>query len=261
MSESNNNEQLEKETSRKYCVYMHENKFNKKKYIGITGKEPKIRWANGRGYTGCTHFYNAIQKYGWDNFEHKILHTNLSKKEACEKEIELIKKYDTTNENKGYNISSGGEGIRIISHWDEWNKRISDSHFGGLNPVARKVVWIDTDYNLIKIYDCGRDAERELGLATSKILDVCHHKAKHTGGKCFMFYEEYISNVDNLKSKKIQIKPYRIPIMQYDLSGNFIKEYSCVAQASKQTGIDEKSIAWVGRGKMKTAGGYLWRYK
>lgn len=33
-----------------YCVYMHVNKLNDKKYIGITCQTPSRRWQNGYGY-------------------------------------------------------------------------------------------------------------------------------------------------------------------------------------------------------------------
>ncbi|MBP3801390.1 MAG: hypothetical protein J6I85_05165 [Clostridia bacterium] len=53
-------------------------------------------------------FYSAIQKYGWNNFSHEILYTNLSLEEANYKEAELIQKYQTTNPQYGYNIEKGG---------------------------------------------------------------------------------------------------------------------------------------------------------
>lgn len=89
---------------------MHINKINNKKYIGITGrKNPKWRWGGkGQKYNDTPYFWNAIQKYGWENFEHKILLTGLTEEEAKQKEKELIKKYKTTNRKLGYNISAGG---------------------------------------------------------------------------------------------------------------------------------------------------------
>ena len=95
-----------KETN--FCVYMHENRFNNKKYIGITCQKPTYRWKNGRGYDECPRFFNAIQKYGWDGFRHEILYTNLTQNEAEQLERDLIAKYETMNEEKGYNLASGG---------------------------------------------------------------------------------------------------------------------------------------------------------
>ena len=100
----------ENKNSRLYCVYMHTNKLNNKKYIGITCRPVEVRWRDGKGYKLNRHFWSAIQKYGWDNFIHEILALNLSKEEAQKLEVELISVYNTTDKNFGYNVSIGGEG-------------------------------------------------------------------------------------------------------------------------------------------------------
>ena len=92
-----------------YCVYIHKNKQNGKVYIGQTCQKPERRWSNGYGYKGCPKFYAAIQKYGWDNFEHIIVQEYLTKEEADNLEKELISKYDSTSKEAGYNISIGGQ--------------------------------------------------------------------------------------------------------------------------------------------------------
>ena len=61
-----------------YTIYIHRNKINNKAYIGQTCNDPKKRWENGNGYKKQPHFYNAIQKYGWDGFEHIIWGENLT---------------------------------------------------------------------------------------------------------------------------------------------------------------------------------------
>lgn len=91
-----------------YIVYMHTNLVNNKKYIGITGqKNYKKRWSNGLGYCKQVKFYRAIQKYGWVNFKHEILYSELTLEEACLLEKELISYYNTIA--NGYNSSEGGE--------------------------------------------------------------------------------------------------------------------------------------------------------
>ena len=100
------------EEPKNYTVYMHINKINNKKYIGITKTSVNKRWGcNGTGYRDNKQsvFYRAIQKYGWDNFEHKILYENLSQDEACNIEVKLIKEYKTQNKNFGYNVQPGGQ--------------------------------------------------------------------------------------------------------------------------------------------------------
>lgn len=97
-----------------YTVYMHVTP-SKKIYIGITRQKPVKRWLNGKGYQGQDYFYNAILKYGWDNIEHKILFTGLTKAEAEEKEIELIAQYKSNVRECGYNIQNGGSATGKFS--------------------------------------------------------------------------------------------------------------------------------------------------
>uniref|UniRef100_UPI0040279BF8 hypothetical protein n=1 Tax=Lachnospira eligens TaxID=39485 RepID=UPI0040279BF8 len=51
-------------------------------------------------------FYNAIKKYGWDNFTHEVVYSNLNKQAADKLEKELIHKYNSIEE--GYNLKEGG---------------------------------------------------------------------------------------------------------------------------------------------------------
>ena len=103
-----------------YCIYMHKNLINGKVYIGQTNQKPEYRWGeSGNHYKNCTHFFRAIQKYGWDNFEHIILENNLTAQQANEKEIYWISYYDATNEEKGYNIQQGGLNRRVAEDTKE----------------------------------------------------------------------------------------------------------------------------------------------
>ena len=95
-----------------WCVYCHTNLANSKKYIGITSQNPKYRWSNGNGYKKQQYFWRAIQKYGWDNFEHEIMFENLMFNDACRLEQELIKQHKTNNPLYGYNATDGGAGTQ-----------------------------------------------------------------------------------------------------------------------------------------------------
>ena len=82
-----------------------------KYYVGIT-KQDKVnnRWKNGKGYKGNKHFWRAIEKYGWENIEHQVIVSNLTKQEATNFEKIMIKELKANNFHYGYNITSGGEG-------------------------------------------------------------------------------------------------------------------------------------------------------
>ena len=95
-----------------YCVYIHINKINNKKYVGITKTSTAKRWGkNGSAYTRdkSSVFGRAIEKYGWENFNHEIFATDLNKEHACALEIMLIEILRTRNVMYGYNIQPGGQ--------------------------------------------------------------------------------------------------------------------------------------------------------
>lgn len=109
---------------KEYYIYVHRCKLNGKVYVGQTCQNPSRRWRKGEGYKGCSYFYNAIQKYGWDNFEHKIIEEGLTEEEANIREKFWIKIFDSTNQNKGYNLKSGGNNC---SYSENSKKKMSIS--------------------------------------------------------------------------------------------------------------------------------------
>lgn len=112
-----------------YVVYKHVSPSDQV-YIGITCQNPKRRWLNGKGYKHNMHFTNAINKYGWDNFQHIIIAKGLTEDEAKWLEIQLIDVYDSTNRHKGYNVSPGGNTVS-----DETRQILKEKTSGENNPM------------------------------------------------------------------------------------------------------------------------------
>ena len=187
---------------KKYYVYKHTFP-NNKVYIGITRQEPEKRWKNGLGYNAHQPIMKrAIKKYGWQNIKHEILFENLTKEQACKKEIELITLYDSTNKQKGYNVSQGGEGTigvkptieskekNRIAHLGkkaslETRKKISEAqkgkHING--KLSKPVLQIKKDTNeIITEFPSTIEVQRQLGISQSHISDCCKGKRKTCGG-------------------------------------------------------------------------------
>lgn len=153
--------------NRDYVVYSHVNKINGKKYFGVTCNSVNRRWQNGNGYKNNLHFYKAIKKYGWNNFEHKIIQKNLTKDEAYQLEDKFIKEFNTTDTKFGYNIAYGGggnpkyktikekqEAIKLqnhqsylkriytpekYTHWLELNNKANKKRLANLNKKQKQV--------------------------------------------------------------------------------------------------------------------------
>lgn len=115
-----------------FTVYLHINKTNGKIYVGITSQPVEERWREGKGYKHCVLFNRAIQKYGWDGFEHEIFASKLTKEEAENMEKILIANLQTQNPAFGYNISEGGNAPKQT---EGTKRKISVSHLGEKNPM------------------------------------------------------------------------------------------------------------------------------
>ncbi len=53
----------------------------------------------------------------------------------------------------------------------------------------------------------------------------------------------------------------KIPINQYTKDNRFIATYGSTAEAEKETGISRSAICQALKGRAKTSGGYIWKYK
>lgn len=65
----------------------------------------------------------------------------------------------------------------------------------------------------------------------------------------------YGTKIENTKRKLSKT------VYQYDLSGNFIKEWIGASYASEALSINKRQICSVCNNKRKTAGGFIWKYK
>ena len=174
-----------------YKVYAHINKTNGKIYVGITCKSLKQRWRNGKGYNG--YFGRAINKYGWDGFEHELIASGLTRQEACNFEVLLIKELQSNNSKYGYNITMGGDsGRKGLKASEEYRRKISISrkgkYLGENSPTwglkrpdlsrrnlegGKTVVQYDFDGKFIEEYPSIRDAARESNNHKNGIAQSC----------------------------------------------------------------------------------------
>lgn len=175
----------------KFCVYMHRNKINGKVYIGQTCGI-KHRW-QPKCYQTSSYFYNAIEKYGWDNFEHIILEDNLTINNVDEREIYYINKFNALDRDVGYNLKSGGTNgytlskstIKKISesnkkHYIENKEWFEEVLLPKAHEAAKKsVICLNTG----EIFGSQSDAARFAGLKNSTPISRCCRGERRTAGK------------------------------------------------------------------------------
>lgn len=61
--------------------------------------------------------------------------------------------------------------------------------------------------------------------------------------------------------KRGSLNPNSKKVLQYDLSGQFIREYDSVKMAAEMTHSNASSIARVANGYLKQTNSFIWRYK
>lgn len=198
-----------------WTVYVHINKSNGKAYVGITSKKnPNSRWNSGRNYSESTYFYAAINKYGWDGFDHVIIRNDLQEQEAKQMEKDLIKCWRTQEKEYGYNMTSGGDGTPNYHPSEETRKKLSnarrkenlseetlrrrsDGLRGRKFSEEHKRKMSEAQSKAINMYSkCGeylrtfpsaKVAEKELGISHSHISQCCTGKRMTTGGYKWSF--------------------------------------------------------------------------
>ena len=219
----------------KYCVYQHVNLSNNKKYIGITKQDVSVRWgANGVNYKSSPHFYNAIQKYGWNNFQHDILYSDLSKDEACAIEKELIKEHKIQDPRYGYNVMEGGVAPSIPI---EIRQIMSEKMKGNKNGLGKI---------------CSEEKKKKISEAQKGRKLTDEHKRKLSEAKKGKTY----GPLSEERKKKIADAHKKKKVYCVELNRVFESIQSC----ARELNLIATYICACCKGRIKSHGGYHFHY-
>jgi len=143
-------------------IYLVTNSKNDKVYVGQTQKNKcKERWkehlreavrATETGeIRGCRYLNYAIAHYGSEVWDVRKIDTAYSLSELNEKEDFWIKKYDSTNSDKGYNLREGGDGSFVNQETIELLREANIRQFSDLENIKRhseitKEMWNNKEY-------------------------------------------------------------------------------------------------------------------
>ena len=230
-----------------YTVYCHENKKNGKLYFGITKTSVRRRWSKGKGYKDQHLFGRAIEKYGWDGFEHIILFTGLTEYEAKQMEMDLIREFHTQDPSKGYNITDGGDDFPIMC--------------GAESPVARAVIVFNLDGTFNAKFSTLSDAAEYIGVSKSTLYEGLKRTNGTIRKKFFCLYEDECDNCEKQPPRKpLNMEKRFKPVSQYDTDGTYIQSFKSVVEASEKTGVKRSDISAVLTGIQHTAHGFIFIY-
>lgn len=211
-------------------IYLITNKINGKQYVGKTENTIDERWREHcndyqRKYCEKRPLYNAMLKYGIDNFEIKELeYLKEGGKLLSDREIYWIEKLGTYGPN-GYNATKGGDGT-LIYNYDKIVKLYNE--YKSINQVS-------------KILNCDKGT-------INKVLDIynINTEERKTRSKAKVV-EQY-----SLDEKLLNVfdSCYQ--------AGSYLKTIIDSPSDGKKMG---RNIGRCANGERKTAYGFIWRFK
>ena len=240
-----------------YTVYRLENIVTKKNYIGMTGDAPRKRW--GYGYTGK--MGEAIKQFPLDLcWKKHIEFQTPNKEQALELEAELMKYYDSVD--NGYNTSEYANSH--FKHSEESKQKMSESVTGEKHPMFGKHHTEETRKKMSeaqtgeKAYWYGKHHSEESKQKMSESKSGENNPMFGMTGEKHPFFGKHHS--EETKRKMSESTPSK-PVLQYSKDGEFISEYPSIAEGERNTGCRQSSISQCCKGKLKSTGGYIWKYK
>jgi group I intron endonuclease len=204
------------------------NNINGKEYVGVTRHDYRDRFVQHVYEANHNHtnriLCKAIRKYGKQNFSSRLIEEIEDESLAKEREMYYIKKlrtYIEFGDSNGYNMTLGGDGIRVFNMPESVREKLRIANGGENN------------------YWYGKQLSDEHKVNCS-IASLGKKKSENAR-----------KNMSESKKK---------PVLQLDKKTlNIINEYESIKIAQKINKIEHISDAC--NGKRKTAGGYVWKFK
>lgn len=193
-------------------------------YIGVRSTKDNIE---SDSYMGS---YLSWKPKNEDKLIKEVIETFSNRKKAQEHEIELIKLYIDDDLNRNYHIPGKGFHMQGNSHTNETKQKIAKMKKGKRHSLKTRKQMSESHKGIIK-----DDTWRE---NLSQSLSGKKKSESH---------------------KKKMSESHKIPVLQYSMDGEFIKEWPGQIDALRELGINH--ISSVCKGKHKSAGGFIWKYK
>jgi len=228
----------------KYWIYKLTSPSNKI-YIGITSNIIKrFNCYYNNNIPNQSKLKASFDKYGFNSFNKEILYTYLSKTEAEQTEIELIKYYKDLK--VSLNISNGGETGHCL--------------VGSENSLSKRIYQFDNNGVFIKEWASATFIQKELGFTQSCISKACRTKAFSSYNYLWCFESDFNSGTIPININRAGLK-LRIPIVQLDFDLNFIARYESSNEASRILGCSQGNITSCLTKRRNSYLKYVWCYE
>ena len=214
-----------------YSVYVHTNRNNGKRYVGVTKQAPERRWQKGAGYDK-TPFGEAVKQLGWDSFNHEVICSGLDKEHAFELEKALIREFRSNEPEYGYNVSDGGYADDCfprcsgIDHWHHARVNMIDPNNG----------------RILRTFDTQSQAAEALGISRKGITKACQGLCQTYKGFVWKYADkDFKKPIMNTRGNYPHTKQCKA-VKMVDVDGT-VYVFNSFKSASKFTGIHRNNIS------------------
>ena len=129
--------------------------------------------------------------------------------------------------------------------------------------IEREQFYIDIfkpPYNILMIAGSGRGLKRPDQSIRIKELNKNRVVSKEAKERTSSTLKE-IGHKPTKECTEKSMKVLRKPVLQYDLDGNFIREFISINEACRELNMASANLSRACRGILKTLKGYKWKYK
>lgn len=163
-----------------YCAY---NKINGKRYIGQTIQGLEKRQKAHYKTSGAPRFHKALMKYKEEDWEWKIIDCAYGREELNNKEIFWIHFFNTTDNNKGYNLRPGGQdGFQTKEEIKYSRARFMEIAGKDRSNVSRAIRRSIKCVETGEIFKTAFSAGKHYNITYSHITEVLNGLKKKAGG-------------------------------------------------------------------------------
>jgi group I intron endonuclease len=232
-------------------IYKITNNINNKMYIGQTIRPLLKRFKEHKKRANCSALYEALKKYGEENFTIELIENVESINLLNEREQHWITFYNTLSPN-GYNLTSGGNNGRVSS--EETKQKLSNfmkgkvgkDHPGYGHKVTEEHKKLLSDQMKNRII---------LDETKKKMSESAKGNQKQLGKK----RSEETKLKMSQKKKGLPFFKKRKPVTAISKTGEFFN-FDSVDNAATSLNIGRKSISNCLNGWSKSAGNYTFKY-
>jgi hypothetical protein len=149
---------------------------------------------------------------------------------------------------------NGGGPIRnYIWAFEKDRRKFADKKYNG-RIFRMNVLQYDENGEIVKMWNSASDAAKKLNIDENGITATCRGKLKTSAGFQWRYHRsgEVKKNIGCPKNK------FGKKLFQYDLEGNFIKEWKSTVEAAGKLNIKIGGIYNVCGGRRKSYAGFIW---